>query len=44
MHKYEVHLLFSSSMTRDEIIASIVEMLPDADYQVAILAPGDRDE
>jgi hypothetical protein len=44
LHTYEVHLVFPSTMTIDQVIAGIEEMLPYADYQVVELGEGDPNE
>lgn len=43
MNSFEVHLWFESSMTRDELIASIEEIMPGASYQVVIAGSGPED-
>jgi hypothetical protein len=41
---FEVHLVFPSTMTRDQVIAGIEEIIPYADYQVMELGEGDPNE
>lgn len=44
MRTFEVHLVFPSTMTRDQVIASVEELMPYADYQVVELGEGDPNE
>lgn len=41
---FEVHIIFPTTMTRDQVIAGIAEIIPYADYQVVELGEGDPNE
>ncbi len=44
LRTFDVHIVFPSTMTKDQVIAGIEEIIPYADYQVIEIGECDPNE